>query len=112
VDPALSAEWSLEMYDLATNASHESPWQQMNQLPERKNALTVLSLTDQERAAQHFLELERDANPQPNEDPRIDCARHLFPLLWAKQGKQALPAILRMADFTSRTGQYRSVDVP
>jgi hypothetical protein len=83
MDPALSSDWSLEMYDLATNAPHELPWQQMNQVPERKNALTVLSLTDRERAAQHFLELERRANPQPNEDPRIDprvtCSRGCGP---------------------------------
>ncbi|HEV2446617.1 MAG TPA: hypothetical protein VGS58_11865 [Candidatus Sulfopaludibacter sp.] len=111
VDPALSAEWSLEMYDLATNAPHGLPWQQMNQLPERKNALTVLSLTDPESAARHFLELERGANAQPNEDPRIDCARNLFPRLWAKEGKQAMTAILRMADFTSRTGQYPYIGI-
>ncbi len=111
VDHALSADWSMEMYDLATNAPHDLPWQQMNQLSERKNALTVLSLTDPERAAQHFLELERGANPQPNEDPRIDCARNLFPRLWAKQGRQALPAILRIADFTSRTGQYPYIGI-
>jgi hypothetical protein len=110
-DPALSGRWSLEMYDLATHTPHELPWQRMNQLPERKNALTILSLTDPERAAQHFLELDRGANPQPNEDPRIDCARHLFPQLWIKQGKRALPAILRMADFTSRTGQYPYVGI-
>jgi hypothetical protein len=111
VDPALSADWSMEMFDLAANAPRALPWQQLNQTSMRKNALTVLSLTDPERAAQHFMELDRGANPQPNEDPRIDCARQLFPRLWAKQGKQALPAILRMADFTSRTGQYPYIGI-
>jgi hypothetical protein len=112
VDSALSAEWSLEMYDLATkDAPHEQPWQQMNQAAGRKNALTILSLTDPERAAQHFLELEPSPGHQPNEDPRIDLARHLFPRLWAKQGEKSLPTILRFADFTSLTGQYPYVAV-
>jgi hypothetical protein len=110
VDPALSAEWSLEMYHLATkDTSHEQPWR--DQLAMRKNALTVLSLTDPERAARHFMELEPSADHQPNEDPRIDLARHLFPRLWERQAKQALPAILRFADFTSRTGQYPYVAI-
>jgi hypothetical protein len=111
VDSALSAKWSLEMYDLARDAPHEQSWQQMNQAAGRKNALTILSLTDPERAAQHFLELEPSPGHQPNEDPRIDLARHLFPRLWAKQDEQSLPTILRFADFTSRTGQYPYVAV-
>ncbi|HEV3201298.1 MAG TPA: hypothetical protein VGZ73_25535 [Bryobacteraceae bacterium] len=111
VDAALSARWSLEMYDLARDAPYEQPWQQMNQAAYRKNALTILSLTDPERAAQHFQELEPSPGHQPNEDPRIDLARHLFPRLWAKEGEKSLPTILRFADFTSLTGQYPYVAV-
>jgi hypothetical protein len=111
VDPATSTGWSLEMYELATNAPHQQRWQQVNQAAGRKNALTILSLTDPERAALHFLELEPSAAHQPNEDPRIDLARNLFPRLWAKEGKQSLSTILRFADFTSRTGQYPYVAI-
>ena len=102
-DPAISGAWALEMYDLATK---EMPRGQMNREAGRKNALTILCLTDAERAAEHYLELEPSVAHQPNEDPRIDLARHLFPRLWAKQGMRALPTIQRFAEFTSRTGQY------
>ncbi|HEY3742921.1 MAG TPA: hypothetical protein VGL53_23905 [Bryobacteraceae bacterium] len=106
IDPATSAAWSLEMYDLATHAPHELHWQQMNQAAGRKNALTVLSLTYPELAARHFLELEPSIAHQPYEDPRIDLARHLFPRLWDSQGQRSLSTILQFADFTSRGGQY------
>jgi len=108
VDTALSANWSMELYDLAVN---QMPRDDMNRGSMAKNALTVLSLTDPERAAQHFLELEPSTWHMPNEDPRIDCARNLFPRLWDKRGKQALPAIQRMAEFTARTGQYPYIGI-
>jgi hypothetical protein len=104
VDPAISAEWSLEMWQLIQRGPRD-----MHGMA--KNALTILSLTDPERAAEHYLELEPSPLHQPNEDPRIDCARHLFPRLWAKEGIKALPAILQFADHTSRDGQYPYVAI-
>jgi hypothetical protein len=106
VDRQTSASWALEMFDLSNTLPRDSRFQQMLQAAQRKNALTVLSLTDPLAAAQHFFELEPSAAHLPNEDPRIDLARHLFPKLWAKQGAQSLPAIRRMCDFTSEQGQY------
>jgi hypothetical protein len=106
VDAATSAAWAIEMYDVAAHAPHYLRWQQMNQAAGRKNALTILSLTDPKRAAEHFLELEPSPAHQPSEDPRIDLARHLFPRLWTVEGRSSLPELLRFADFTSRTGQY------
>ena len=111
VNAGTSAEWALEMYELAGNVPHDAVWQQMNQAAGRKNALTILSLTDPERAAQHFLELAPSPGHQPNEDPRIDLSRHLFPRLWAREGMRCLPEILKFADFTSRTGQYPYVGI-
>jgi hypothetical protein len=108
----LSAEWSIEMYHLASNvAPGDQPWQRMNGASSRKNALTVLSLTDPARAAEHYLELAPSAEHQPNEDPRIDLARHLFPRLWDVEGERALPLIERFAAFTSRTGQYPYIGI-
>jgi hypothetical protein len=106
VDPARSAAWALEMFELAGNTPQDVRWQQVNRAADRKNALTVLSLTDPVRAAEYFPELEPSTGHLPNEDPRIDLARNLFPRLWAKEGKASLPIILRLADLTSRSGQY------
>jgi hypothetical protein len=111
VDPAQSAAWSLEMYELTRIAPRDVRWQEMNSVAARKNALTILCLTDPKNAAAHFLELDRSSTHQPNEDPRIDLSRHLFPRLWAKEGKRSLPAILKMVDFTSRTGQYPYIGI-
>jgi hypothetical protein len=106
IDRQTSALWALEMYDLANTMPRDGQLQQMLQAAQRKNALTVLSLADPLAAAQHFLDLEPSAAHLPNEDPRIDLARHLFPKLWAKQGTESLPGIRRMCDFTSERGQY------
>ena len=105
-DAALSAQWSLEMYDVATRSAAETRVQSADREASRKNALTVLCLTDPARAAEHFMELEPSPGHMPNEDPRIDLARHLIPRLWAVQGVEALPTIRRFAEFTSKTGQY------
>lgn len=111
VDSAKSAAWSQEMYELASHAPNELRWQQMNQAAERKNALTVLSLTNPDLAARHFPELEPSNAHQPYEDPRIDLARYLFPRLWEAQGKRSLPTILQLAEFTSRGGQYPYIGI-
>ena len=111
VNSATSTKWALETFNLAGIAPHELRWQQINQVAARKNALTILSLTDPFSAAKNFIELEPSPAHQPNEDPRIDLSRNLFPRLWAKQGEKSLSKILTLADFTSRTGQYPYVAI-
>jgi hypothetical protein len=98
-----SADWSMEMYDLATNGMSGEP---MNRAAQRKNALTVLSFSDPEGAAKRFFELEPSPGHLPDEDPRVDLSRHLFPRLWAKEGLRSLPLIRRMASFTASSGEY------
>jgi hypothetical protein len=111
VDSAASGAWALEMFDVAERAPREVPWQQMNRAAARKNALTILSLTDPKRAAAHFLELDPSPAHMPAEDPRIDLSRHLFPRLWDVEGRRSLPELQRFAGFTSRTGQYPYVAI-
>jgi len=100
-----SADWAIEMYECATT-SLPDPEEQMFRAAQRKNALTVLSLSDPEAAAERFPQLEPSPAHALSEDPRVDLSRHLFPRLWAKNGLRSLPVIRRLAAFTALTGEY------
>ena len=107
VSPKTSTAWSIEMYDCATNKMPtREKWEQTNRAAQRKNALTVLSLSDPDAAAERFIHLEPSPGHSPSEDPRVDLSRHLFPHLWAKHGLRSLPTIRRLALFTASSGEY------
>jgi hypothetical protein len=103
VNAGLSARWAIEMYDLATTRMSDNS---MMRAAQRKNALTVLSFSDAEGAAELFFQLEPSQGHRLSEDPRVDLSRHLFPRLWAKNGSSSLPLIRRLAKFTASTVEY------
>jgi hypothetical protein len=106
-NPKLSAEWSIEMYDCASSTMPNGQnWEQMTRAAQRKNALTILSFSDPDAAAERFTQLEPSPAHRPLEDPRVDLSRHLFPRLWARDGLRSLPAIRRLASFTAESGEY------
>jgi len=102
VNRQTSAAWSIEMYECATSSIPDP----MARAAQRKNALTVLSFSDPEAAAERFFQLEPSPAHAPFEDPRVDLSRHLFPRLWVKNGQRSLPVIRHLAEFTASSGEY------
>jgi hypothetical protein len=107
--PAAPPDWtrqrSLDLFAISTRQLKPSHYRAVMQ----KNALTVLSRVDPEKATKLYT--TQDTPDMWNEaaigeDYRAYGARTLFPSLWARSGLACLPKIKKVADWIGSTGEY------
>jgi hypothetical protein len=103
LDKAKAQTWALQLFAYSRTALEPGHYRQAME----KNALQVLARVDPVRSADLFRQQDLpDVKEFPNEDVRAFAAITLFPELWEKKGKAALPKIEELADWLGSTGQY------